>query len=185
MNMGVSAGSSKVFNLCSNVSSVTGMMNPMGICITLVRFRDGLKVRRGSSSAWARGCAECYVHGGLAGARPEHGHSRWALLCISRSLSPRGANRCVRTAGQSCSSYSWTGPCSSRATGITRHTSLATSQFRCSLFMTCVFFPCVGVDVNVCCCMLYLSYKIQYKMSSCRRVYLALSCSSRVHSHRI
>ncbi|KAF8577953.1 amino acid transporter [Ramaria rubella] len=43
--MGVSEGSSKVFGWFSNMSSVTGMMNWMGICITLIRFRSGLKAQ--------------------------------------------------------------------------------------------------------------------------------------------
>jgi amino acid transporter len=47
--MGVSAGSSKVFGWFSNMSAVTGMINWAGICVTLIRFRKGLKVRAGAS----------------------------------------------------------------------------------------------------------------------------------------
>ncbi|KAF8580217.1 amino acid transporter [Ramaria rubella] len=43
--MGVAAGSSKVFNWFANMSSVTGMLNWMGICLTLIRFRKGLKAQ--------------------------------------------------------------------------------------------------------------------------------------------
>ncbi|KAF8524045.1 amino acid transporter [Hysterangium stoloniferum] len=43
--MGVTSGSSKVFGWLSNMSSVTGMLNWMGICITLIRFRKGLKAQ--------------------------------------------------------------------------------------------------------------------------------------------
>ena len=43
--MGVSETSNKVFNWFANMSSVTGMLNWFGICITLIRFRKGLKVR--------------------------------------------------------------------------------------------------------------------------------------------
>ncbi|GJJ13090.1 hypothetical protein Clacol_007340 [Clathrus columnatus] len=42
--MGVTNGSSQVFTWFSNMSSVTGMLNWMGICITLIRFRAGLKL---------------------------------------------------------------------------------------------------------------------------------------------
>jgi len=40
---GVSSGSAKVFTWFSNMSSVTGMINWMGICITAIRFRKGIK----------------------------------------------------------------------------------------------------------------------------------------------
>ncbi|KAF8583563.1 hypothetical protein K439DRAFT_1505471 [Ramaria rubella] len=43
--MGVSGGSSKVFTWFANMSAVTGMLNWMGICITLLRFRAGLKAQ--------------------------------------------------------------------------------------------------------------------------------------------
>ncbi|KAF8464510.1 amino acid permease-domain-containing protein [Gautieria morchelliformis] len=43
--MGVSSGSSKVFGWFSNMSAVTGMLNWMGICITLIRFRAGIKAQ--------------------------------------------------------------------------------------------------------------------------------------------
>jgi len=43
--MGSSSGSSRVFAWFSNLSSVTGMLNWMGICITLIRFRKGLKAQ--------------------------------------------------------------------------------------------------------------------------------------------
>ncbi|KAF8578791.1 amino acid transporter [Ramaria rubella] len=43
--MGVSSGSSKVFGWLSAMASVTGMINWMGICITFIRFRKGLKAQ--------------------------------------------------------------------------------------------------------------------------------------------
>ncbi|KIJ33448.1 hypothetical protein M422DRAFT_264552 [Sphaerobolus stellatus SS14] len=43
--MGVSVTSTKVFNWFANMSSVTGMLNWFGICITLIRFRKGLKAQ--------------------------------------------------------------------------------------------------------------------------------------------
>ncbi|KIJ33471.1 hypothetical protein M422DRAFT_35495 [Sphaerobolus stellatus SS14] len=43
--MGVSVTSNKVFNWFANMSSVTGMLNWFGICITLIRFRKGLKAQ--------------------------------------------------------------------------------------------------------------------------------------------
>jgi len=43
--MGVSESSNRVFTWFSNMSSVTGMLNWMGICITLIRFRSGLKAQ--------------------------------------------------------------------------------------------------------------------------------------------
>jgi len=43
--MGVNAGSSKVFGWFSNMSSVSGMFNWLGICITAIRFRAGLKAQ--------------------------------------------------------------------------------------------------------------------------------------------
>jgi amino acid transporter len=42
--MGISSGSSKVFTWFSNMSSVTGMLNWLGISISLIRFRQGLAV---------------------------------------------------------------------------------------------------------------------------------------------
>lgn len=51
--MGASSGSSRVFQWFSQMSSVTGMINWMGICITLIRFRKGLKVR---SQTFPRRC---------------------------------------------------------------------------------------------------------------------------------
>lgn len=41
--MGITETSNKVFNWFANMSAVTGMINWMGICITLLRFRRGLK----------------------------------------------------------------------------------------------------------------------------------------------
>jgi Amino acid permease len=41
----VNTGSSKVFAWFANMSSVSGMFNWLGICITAIRFRAGLKVR--------------------------------------------------------------------------------------------------------------------------------------------
>lgn len=41
--MGSSSGSSRVFGWFSNMSAVTGMINWLGICITSLRFRKGLK----------------------------------------------------------------------------------------------------------------------------------------------
>lgn len=66
--MGVSSGSSKAFGWLSNMSAVTGMLNWMGICITLIRFRKGLKVRQFTcvSSSRAHSC------GGVLG--PGHQH---------------------------------------------------------------------------------------------------------------
>lgn len=43
--MGVSSGSSKVFGWFSNMSSVSGMFNWLGICITAIFFRRGLKAQ--------------------------------------------------------------------------------------------------------------------------------------------
>jgi amino acid transporter len=43
--MGVSGGSSKVFGWFSNMSAVSGMFNWFGICITSIRFRQGLKAQ--------------------------------------------------------------------------------------------------------------------------------------------
>ena len=43
--MGVKSSSNRVFTWFSNMSAVTGMLNWMGICITLIRFRAGMKVR--------------------------------------------------------------------------------------------------------------------------------------------
>jgi len=43
--MGVTEGSSKVFGWFSNMSAVAGMINWMGICITLLFFRRGLKAQ--------------------------------------------------------------------------------------------------------------------------------------------
>ncbi|KIJ47993.1 hypothetical protein M422DRAFT_248140 [Sphaerobolus stellatus SS14] len=42
---GVSAGSSRTFNYFSNMSSVAGIINWMGICIAALRFRRGLKAQ--------------------------------------------------------------------------------------------------------------------------------------------
>ncbi|KIJ31106.1 hypothetical protein M422DRAFT_267315 [Sphaerobolus stellatus SS14] len=43
--MGVSETSNKVFNWFVNMSSITGMLNWFGICITLIRFRKGLALK--------------------------------------------------------------------------------------------------------------------------------------------
>jgi len=43
--MGVSSGSSRVFGWFSNMSSVSGMFNWLGICITAIQFRKGLKAQ--------------------------------------------------------------------------------------------------------------------------------------------
>ena len=43
--MAVSESSSTVFNWFSNMSSVSGMFNWLGICVTSIRFRQGLKAQ--------------------------------------------------------------------------------------------------------------------------------------------
>ncbi|KIJ55957.1 hypothetical protein M422DRAFT_198811 [Sphaerobolus stellatus SS14] len=43
--MGLSSSSNQVFQWFSNMSAVTGMLNWFGICITLIRFRRGLKAQ--------------------------------------------------------------------------------------------------------------------------------------------
>ncbi|KAF8590199.1 amino acid transporter [Ramaria rubella] len=43
--MGVSSGASRVFGWLSNMTAVAGMLNWMGICITSIRFRNGLKAQ--------------------------------------------------------------------------------------------------------------------------------------------
>jgi len=43
--MGISESSNRVFNWFANMSAVTGMLNWMGICITLIRFRRGLRAQ--------------------------------------------------------------------------------------------------------------------------------------------
>ncbi|KAF8522939.1 amino acid transporter [Hysterangium stoloniferum] len=43
--MGITEGSNKVFNWFANMSAVTGMLNWMGISLTLIRFRSGLKAQ--------------------------------------------------------------------------------------------------------------------------------------------
>jgi len=43
--MGVTSGSSTVFSWFANMASVSGMLNWMGICITSIRFRRGLKAQ--------------------------------------------------------------------------------------------------------------------------------------------
>ncbi|KAF9788247.1 amino acid transporter [Thelephora terrestris] len=43
--MGVSESSSTVFNWFSNMSAVSGMFNWLGICLTGIRFRQGLKAQ--------------------------------------------------------------------------------------------------------------------------------------------
>lgn len=41
----VTGNSSTVFGYFSNMSTVSGMFNWFGICLTSIRFRQGLKVR--------------------------------------------------------------------------------------------------------------------------------------------
>jgi amino acid transporter len=43
--MGVSQSSTTVFNWFSNMSAVSGMFNWLGICVTGIRFRQGLKAQ--------------------------------------------------------------------------------------------------------------------------------------------
>ena len=43
--MGVSESSNTVFNWFSNMSAVSGMFNWLGICLTGIRFRQGLKAQ--------------------------------------------------------------------------------------------------------------------------------------------
>ncbi|KAF8530823.1 amino acid permease/ SLC12A domain-containing protein [Gautieria morchelliformis] len=45
VTLSTASGSSKVFTWFSNMSAVTGMLNWAGICVTLIRFRGGIKAQ--------------------------------------------------------------------------------------------------------------------------------------------